>query len=141
VGPVAARDIARPRFSAVLMLVFGALALLIAAAGVYALVSYSVSERTREIGLRMAVGADGPRMCRMVVSSMAGWTVLGLGLGLPATIAAGRVAAAMLADVPPMGPRAVAPAAALLLVAAAVAAYVPARRATRIDPVRARRAE
>jgi ABC-type antimicrobial peptide transport system permease subunit len=139
VGPVAARDIARPRFSAVLMLVFGALALLIAAAGVYALVSYSVSERTREIGLRMAVGADGPRMCRMVVSSMAGWTVLAL--GLPATIAAGRVAAAMLADVPPMGPRAVAPAAALLLVAAAVAAYVPARRATRIDPVRALRAE
>ena len=68
---VAARDIARPRFSASLMLGFGILALLIAAAGIFAVVSYSVAERTREIGLRMAVGADGAGIRRMLVRSIA----------------------------------------------------------------------
>jgi putative ABC transport system permease protein len=138
---VAARDIARPRFSASLMLGFGILALLIAAAGIFAVVSYSVSERTREIGVRMAVGADGARIRRMLVRSIAGWTAVGLAVGLPATVGAGRAIAALVADVRPLGPVALVPAVVLLFAAAALAAYLPARRATRIDPIQALRAE
>ena len=138
---VAARDIARPRFSASLMLAFGILALLIAAAGIFAVVSYSVSERTREIGLRMAVGADGATIRRMMVRSIAGWTASGLAIGLPATVVAGRATAGLVADIRPLGPMAVIPAVLLLFAAAALAAYIPARRATRIDPIQALRSE
>jgi putative ABC transport system permease protein len=138
---VVARDIARPRFSASLMLGFGMLSLLIATAGIYAVVSYSVSERTREIGLRMAIGAGSSDIRRMLVRSTFGWTTLGVAIGLPATSAAGRVTATMLADVRPMGPTALVPAVTVLLAAAALAAYVPARRATRIDPLEALRTE
>ncbi len=137
---VAARDIARPRFSASLMLGFGVLALLVAAAGIYAVVSCSVSERTREIGLRMAVGAGRSHIRRMIVRSTAGWTMLGVAVGLPATIGAGRLTAALVADVRPLGPIAMVPAVVALLAAAALAAYVPARRATRLDPTEALRA-
>jgi ABC-type antimicrobial peptide transport system permease subunit len=123
------------------MLGFGILALLIAAAGIFAVVSYSVSERTREIGLRMAVGADGGRIRRMLVRSIASWTAVGLAIGLPATVVAGRATASLVADVPPLGPAALIPAVVLLFTAAALAAYIPARRATRIDPIQALRTE
>ena len=119
---VAARDIARPRFSASLMLGFGILALLIAAAGIFAVVSYSVAERTREIGLRMAVGADGAGIRRMLVRSIAGWTTAGLAIGLPAAVVAGRAIASLVADVRPLGPAALIPAVVMLFAAAALAA-------------------
>ncbi len=138
---VAARDIARPRFSASLMLGFGILALLIAAAGIFAVVSHSVAERTREIGLRMAVGADGAVIRRMLVRSIAGWTTAGLAIGLPAAVVAARAIASLVADVRPLGPAALIPAVVLLFTAAALAAYIPARRATRIDPIQALRTE
>jgi ABC-type antimicrobial peptide transport system permease subunit len=123
------------------MIGFGILALLIAAAGIFAVVSCSVSERTREIGLRMAVGADGATIRRMMVRSIAGWTAIGLAIGLPATVAAGRATARLVADIRPLGPMAVIPAVLLLFAAAALAAYIPARRATRIDPIQALRTE
>jgi len=124
-----------------MLAVFAALALLLAGVGIYGLTSYSVSRRTREIGLRMALGAD----CRDILVLVVGRGVLvgmaGVALGLPGALAVGKVMRGMLFGIGPNDPVVLVGAPALLLAIAAIASYVPARKAMRVDPVVALKCE
>jgi predicted permease len=121
--------------------VFGGLALLLALVGLYGLVSWSVGRRLREIGIRVAVGAPGRRVLGMVVGEgmrLAGW---GLALGVPLALAVTRLLRGLLYGVGPADPPTYAAIAAVLAAAALGASWIPARRALRVDPVQALRAE
>lgn len=120
---------------------FGALALLLAVVGVYGVLSYSVSQRTQEFGVRMALGAEPGDVRRMMIRQ--GLRLAGLGVALGAVGAAGvtRLIASLLYDVTPTDPLSFVAVGALMLGVAATAAYVPAQRATRVDPMAALRAE
>jgi predicted permease len=120
---------------------FGALALLLSSVGLYGLLAYSVAQRTREIGIRMALGAPGARVIRMVLGRAALLVLVGVGLGLPAAWAASRWVQSMLFGLTPTDPLTIAGAIVLLATAAQIAAYLPARRASQVDPVTALRHE
>jgi ABC-type antimicrobial peptide transport system permease subunit len=120
---------------------FGGLALLLASIGLFGLMSYNVSRRTNEIGIRMALGAQGPRVVAMVLGSGARLVIIGIALGLPAAWAASRSVGSMLFGLTPTDPVTVAGAAIALAAAAQMAAYLPARRASRVDPLVALRHE
>ncbi len=129
------------RLMATLSLGFGVLALLLAAVGVYGVLSYSVAERTREIGIRLALGADRGQVQGLVLRE-AGWLAgVGVVAGLGATLALGSFVRALLFGVRPADPVALAGAAAVLLLLALLAAWVPARRAARVEPMVALRHE
>jgi predicted permease len=132
---------AQRRFSAGLMSVFGALALLIGAAGVYAVMTFVVAQRTREIGIRIAVGASAGRVLRTVLAQAGRHLVIGLALGLLAAWAASGSFSSVLFEVQPTDPVAYVLAAAVLVAIGLLAAIVPAMRATRVDPLVALRAE
>jgi putative ABC transport system permease protein len=132
---------AQRRFSAGLMVVFGALALLIGAAGVYAVMAFVVAQRTREIGIRIAVGASAGRVLRTVLAQAGRHLVIGLALGLLAAWAASGIFSSVLFEVQPTDPLVYALAAAVLLAIGLVASIVPAMRATRVDPLVALRTE
>ncbi len=132
---------ARYEVSAVLVGLFGALALILAAAGLYGVVSFLVAQRTREIGIRMALGADSGRVAGQVLRSALALAVLGLGLGLGGAVALRRFTASLLFGVTPGDPWAPAIAAVVLLGTTVLASLAPARRATRVDPMEAIRAE
>jgi putative ABC transport system permease protein len=120
---------------------FGGISLLLSALGIYGLMSYSVSLRTQEIGLRMALGAQRPQVLREFLVKALRLFLIGLGLGIPCSMAVARLLAGLLYGVSGIaGGAAVAPLL-LLATAAAVAAYIPARRASAIDPMKALRAE
>jgi predicted permease len=121
--------------------VLAGLATLLAAIGLYGVLSYMVAQRTREIGLRLALGAEPAGVRRMVMRQVGWMAGLGVPVGLVAALLIGKVAAALLFDMAPTDPRAIV--AAVLVLAAAVlgASYWPARRASRVDPVVALRAE
>jgi predicted permease len=118
---------------------FAILALVIAGVGLYGTVSYSVARRTGEIGIRMALGAQRPLVIRMILSQVLRLTLAGLVLGLPAALAASKLIASFLFDMKPNDPLALGSAVVLLLAAAILAGYAPARRASRIDPMAALR--
>jgi predicted permease len=120
---------------------FAILALVIACVGLYGTVSYSVARRTSEIGLRMALGARREGVVRMVLGEVAGLAVGGVVLGLVAAVAASKLVASLLYGLTPNDPVTLALAAAVLLTAALLAGYAPARRASRIDPMTALRRE
>jgi predicted permease len=120
---------------------FAAVALVIACVGLYGTMAYAVARRTREIGIRMALGARRTVVTWMVLREVIALTVLGLLLSIPMARGAARFVASLLFEMQPNDPRAVAAAVATLLLAAAAAAYAPARRATRIDPTAALRDE
>jgi ABC-type antimicrobial peptide transport system permease subunit len=120
---------------------FAGLALLLTAIGIYGTLSYQVNRRTREIAIRMAVGADAAHVVRMVVRRALLLTGAGLAAGLVAAAFAAPLLRSMLFGVRPVNPLALGSAAALLVVIAAVASYLPARRATQVDPMLALRAE
>ncbi|RMH15369.1 MAG: FtsX-like permease family protein, partial [Gemmatimonadetes bacterium] len=124
-----------------LLTVLAGLALAIACAGVTAVVAFSVARRTSELGLRMALGADRGALVRLVVGRGLWTALLGVAAGAGAAAVGTRLLEGALFGVPPTDPAAYAWAAVLLLAVAAVAAWLPARRATRIDPVRALRAD
>jgi ABC-type antimicrobial peptide transport system permease subunit len=129
------------RLMATLAGFFGAAGSLLAAVGLYGLLAYAVTRRTREIGIRVALGATRGDVIRMVLAS-AVWLVLGgLLLGAPAALWSKRVAASMLEDLPSGGVVPIGLAAAAMIAVALVAAYIPARRATRVEPVIALRSE
>jgi predicted permease len=136
-----AGPMAQPRTSAVLLSGFAFVALLLAGIGLYGALAAAVGERTRELGVRCALGATPGQLRRDVLSQA--FVVCGVGViaGLAGALAVARLLAALLYEVSPTDPTALLGACGLLLGVAIVAAYVPARRATRIDPVRALRAE
>jgi predicted permease len=129
------------RFSASCLGAFALAALLLAALGVYGVMAYSVSERTAEMGVRMSLGARPADIARMVLGDGLALTAVGLALGLGAALALGGVLRSQLVGVAPSDPAALAGAAALLLAGALLAAWLPARRAARLDPTEAIRRE
>ena len=131
----------RERLMARLSTLFAVVALALACMGLYALLSYEVLRRSREVGIRMALGAQRGDVRRMVVKEGLALTGLGVVLGLGATVAATRSLESMLFGVTPTDPLVLGGVSVLLLVVAAVACYVPARRATRVDPMVALRSE
>lgn len=135
------RVTARDRFSTVLLGVFGALALALAAVGIYGVMAFSVAGRTREMGLRMAIGARGRDVVALVLREGLRVSLIGLAAGLALAVALGRVLRSQLYEVSPLDPAAFIAAAILLVAVALLACWVPARRATRIDPMEALRHE
>jgi len=129
------------RMLALLSLLFGGLATVLAAIGLYGVMSYTVARRTREIGIRIALGASGGEVMRMVLGEVATLTVIGIAIGLPAAYAAGRAAQAQLFGLSPLDPVSLAGAAAVLAVVGLLAGYLPALRASATAPLLALRAE
>ena len=120
---------------------FGILAGTIAAIGLYGVMSYLVSRRRNEIGIRMALGADRTAVVKMIFRESAVLLALGMVVGAALAVAAGRAASALLYGLTAADPATMAQAVAVLLMVAALATYVPAARAARIDPMRALREE
>ena len=120
---------------------FGLLSLLLSCLGLYGILSYTVARRTNEIGLRMALGADRRNVLWLVLRDALQLVLLGVALGAPAALAAGRLISSQLFGISAIDPIAIGLATMALLIVAAVAAYLPARRATRVDPLVALRYE
>ncbi len=129
------------RFFMLMLTAFASLALLLAAVGIVGVVSYAVTQRTHEVGIRLALGAQRKNVVWMMVRSSMKWVLAGVALGAAASLGATRVLATMLFDVKPADPWVLSAVAALLAATALVASYLPARRATRIDPLDALRSE
>lgn len=121
--------------------VFGIIAAVMAFAGIYGVVSYWVGQRTQEIGIRVALGARAPEVTRMVIGQGLRLVAMGLGLGLVGALGLCRLLASTLYDVSPTDPWTFAGVGLLLMTAGALACYIPARRAARIDPMAALRYE
>ncbi len=134
-------SVAQPRFRTFLLGLFGAMALVLAATGIFGVISYSVSQQTREIGIRMALGAQSGEVLRQVLKEGARMVAVGLALGLMGSLAATRFIATLLFGVKPADPLTFSAVAAMLIIVALVASYIPARRATRVDPMVALRYE
>jgi putative ABC transport system permease protein len=134
-------SVAEARCRTLLLGLFGGIALLLAAIGIYGVVAFSVSRRTREIGTRMALGATPGSISRLAIGESARLVLLGLAVGIPAALLLTRSLSAMLFTVHPSDPLTFVVVASLLTVVALAAAYVPARRAMRVDPMVALRCE
>ncbi len=128
-------SVATPRFRMLLLCIFAALALVLASVGIYGVMAYAVSQRTREIGIRMALGAARGDVLRMVVREGLLLAAIGVGLGVAAAVAATRVLSSFLFGVQPIDPGTFVGVAVVMGLVAAVASYVPARRATKVDPI------
>ena len=135
------RALVREKLLARLSGVFGALAVGLAAIGLYGLMAYAVANRTRDIGIRMALGAPRDQVLRSEVWSALRLVAIGIAIGMPTAIAGGRLIAAQLYGVSAADPVTLAAAAALLTLVGGLAAYGPARRASRVDPMLALRAQ
>jgi putative ABC transport system permease protein len=134
-------QIAPSRFRTILLIFFGAASLLLAALGVYGLISYSVTQRTSEIGIRVALGASRGQVRSLVMREGLTLAVAGLALGLAAALLASRWLSSLLFEVAPSDPLTLASVVVTLLAVAAIAAYMPTRRAMRIEPTIALRSE
>lgn len=138
---ILAASVAQPRFSAMLLAIFAVLALLLAAVGIYGLVAYTASQRTREIGIRIALGAARHDILGMVLADGLWLVLAGTAIGLIIALAFTRLLRGMLFGVHATDPVTFAGVTGLLLCASLAACWVPARRATRVDPIVALRQE
>jgi ABC-type antimicrobial peptide transport system permease subunit len=129
------------RMAADLSIAFGLLALLLAATGLYSIMSYAVSRRTREIGIRMALGARATTVLAMMAGQGMKLALLGIGIGLAVSLAATRVLSSLLYGVSANDPVTFLAAAGLLTLIALLATYLPARKAMKVDPMVALRSE
>jgi putative ABC transport system permease protein len=127
-------SVARPRFYTALLALFAAVALALAATGIFGVMSYAVAQRTREISIRMALGARAGDVLRLVVGRAVSLAAVGLVLGLAAALALGRVIRGQLFGVSPLDPLTLAVVTLVLGTSAAAASFLPARRAARVDP-------
>jgi predicted permease len=138
---LASGSLARQRFLLLLFGVFAGLALLLACVGIYGVLAYLTSQRVPEIGVRMALGATARDVMRLVLRQTLGLMVAGVGVGMAAALAAGRILERLVPGVQRTDPLTVAAMISLLVVAALFASFLPARRASRVDPMRALRQE
>jgi putative ABC transport system permease protein len=138
---VVAQSFAGQRFSTLLMFIFAALGTLLAAVGLYGALAYAVSQRIQEIGIRMALGAQRSNVMGMVLRQGLVLAALGIGVGLLAAVAFGHLLRSLLFNVSPTDPTTFATITALVFAVALLACYLPARRATRVNPVEALRHE
>jgi len=120
---------------------FGALAVLLAAVGLYGVISYTISQRTNEIGVRMALGAQGTDVIRLILREVSALILIGVAAGAILTLAAGKAAGSLLFDLKPRDPLTLGLAVALLAAIGFAASFIPARRASRMDPMEALRYE
>jgi predicted permease len=135
------RSLSRERLVGTVTSLFGALSLLLASIGLYGLLSYGTARRTREFGIRIAIGAKASSIVSLVVGEALWLLAAGTAAGLAAAWALGSIVASMLFDLDPADPTSAALAVVVLATAALVAAWIPARRASRVDPTRALRFE
>lgn len=129
------------RFSTVLLSIFAGVALALAVIGIYGIMSWSVAQRTQEIGIRMAVGADARGIFQLIIGRGLKLAIAGLAIGLAATFALTRLLTTMLFEISPHDPWILAGASILMLAVTMLACYLPARRATRVDPIATLRTE
>ncbi len=134
-------EMATRRFSAWILSAFAVLAILLAGVGIYGIMAYAVSQRTREIGVRVALGADSVSVLRMVLVQGLKLALVGVGIGLATSLALTRIMKTMLYGVTPTDPITFAAVTTILIVVALAACYIPARRAMRLDPLAALRRE
>ncbi len=132
---IVAQSVAQPRVLSEFVAVFAAFALLLAAIGVYGVMAYTVAARTREIGIRMSLGANPTDILKLVVRRGISMTLIGIGIGLAASLALTRLITALLFNTSASNPLAFTAAAIILTATAAAACYIPARRATKVDPM------
>jgi predicted lysophospholipase L1 biosynthesis ABC-type transport system permease subunit len=136
-----ADSLARTSFTLVMLAIAGGMALVLGVIGIYGVMAYIVSQRTREIGIRSALGADRRQLTRMFLFHGLVLGAIGVTVGIGAAAALGRVMSSLLFGIGPMDPAAYIAALCLILTAAAFASYLPARRAATIDPMTTLRAE
>jgi putative ABC transport system permease protein len=141
VEQIRAQAMSSRRLQSVLLAVFGTVALILAGLGVYGVISYSVVQRTRELGIRAALGASRGNLLRLALDRGVLLTVLGLTLGIGGAIALTRLMATLLYGVSPRDPATMVTVAVVLGLVALMASYVPSRRATKVDPIVALRYE
>ncbi|MGH9454373.1 MAG: FtsX-like permease family protein, partial [Terriglobia bacterium] len=135
------RSIASQTLIAQLSTFFGLLAVFLACIGLYGLMSYAVTRRTNEIGIRMALGAGRSNVLWLVMKEVLTLVGIGLGIGIPVALAGDRLISSMLFGLSPTDPVSILAAVVLMLALAALAGYLPARRASRVDPMEALRYE
>ena len=138
---VVAESLNQPRFTSLLLAIFAGIALTLAIVGIYGVLFYNVSQRTHEIGIRMALGARKFDVLKMILGHGMALTLLGVGIGLGLALAVSKYLQKLLFEIQPTDPMTYAGVAALLATVALVACYIPARRATRVDPMVALRYE
>ena len=135
------KSVARTSFTLVMLGIAGAMALVLGIIGIYGVISYTVSQRQREIGIRLALGAQRGNVVQMVLRQGANMAMLGVAIGMGVALALTRLMASLLFGVTAHDPMTFAAVAALLLFVTLLACYVPARRASKVDPIVALRWE